>query len=119
MNRRQFLGSVVGATASGVVLADCRDHRNIIQPDGDSINCIDLTFNRSLVGGSGQEFLSAVRGEFHFGAYEELLKHKKSKKKYAFTFEGANYRMRVTSVDIDVNRAVGCVTCVVYGALFS
>lgn len=108
MNRRQFLGSVVGATASGVVLADCRDHRNMIQPDGDSINCIDLTFNRS-----------AVRGEFHFGAYEELLKHKKSKKKYAFTFEGANYRMRVTSVDIDVNRAVGCVTCVVYGALFS
>lgn len=116
MNRRQFLGSVAGATASGVVLADCRDDNGMIGPDGDSINCIDLSFRRAFMVRDGP---SAARAEFHFGAYEDLLKHQKARLQYTFEFEHNEYRIRVTRLSVDVNRAVGCVTCVVEGSLYA
>lgn len=97
---------------TSLTYADCRDERNMIQPD-ESKECHDLVI-RGLDYGNR----SVGRALFGFGAYEELLEYHKKKLVYPFAYKGGNYGIRVASLSVDVNREIGCVVCEVKGALY-
>ena len=120
MNRRQLLFGIAATTvASTSSLADCRDENGMMNPDFDDFRCLELnvqSFHRYA--GQG-EVIETARALFGFGAYESLMKHQKEKKQYHFEMYGKAYRIRVTRLDIDVNRHIGCVVCEVHGRLYS
>ena len=116
MNRRQFLGSVAGVACTSVTYADCRDEKRIPQPSESAV-CVALDTKTGYRLEDNRPVWRVARAVFHFGAYEDLLRYNKSRKFYPFEFEGKEYKVRVTRLDVDVDRNIGCVVCIVHGRI--
>jgi hypothetical protein len=114
MNRRELL--LCGLAIPAASVADCRDDNGMINPDGDSSECVELEIRRAIISAASSKM--TARAEFHFGAYEDLMRHQKEKRTYPFMFKGQAWRLRVTRVSVDVNRTHGCVLATVQGSLY-
>ena len=116
MNRRDILKLGMCVPILGTARADCRDERRIPQPDESAV-CVALDTKTGYDWKTGEVVQRVARAVFHFGAYEDLLRYNKSKKFYPFEFEGKEYKVRVTSLSVDVDRNIGCVVCIVQGRI--
>lgn len=86
----------------------------MMQPDGESTECIDLTIRRGVTSDN-----KTARAVFHFGAYEDLLHHQSVKETYAFMFDNRAHRIRVTHLSVEPMAELGCVVCDVRGQIWS